>query len=316
MDTMNKSPKEEQAATEGRRFEELVNGPSDQPDAETEKRRIVKNSDNDHLFLHEILEGYYVDEVNGAGAAEVAGYIPTRHELVQLVKYWYGRLLDDQWFRFLYSGSDSREFRIGRFAPRRIRRAAAAIGQEEVDRAIKQVKVEFKAKLNDTRLWEIFENGTDEQWDAVRNESWRPILEDYAEGALKRLERLEKESPGDLFAVVLAADTADPRRVILISPTESKLNGLLQASGQFEIEADRSKGKVLMGDRHFERMGFLHGTSKNGELLFDLLDSRDATFAREFLEGVADQIKKALNASRKRTPSCLISPAVDLPRKC
>ncbi len=263
---------------------------------ETEKLRLIKNSDNEHLFLHEIFEGYCVDEVNGAGAAEVAGYIPTRHELVQLVKYWYGRLLDDQWFRFLYGGSDSREFRIGRFAPGRIRRAAAAIGQEEVDRAIKQVKDEFKARLNDTRLWEIFENGADEQWDAVRNESWRPILEEYAEGALKRLERLEKESPGDLFAVVLAADTADPRRVILISPTESKLNGLLQASGQFEIEADRSKGKILMGDRHFQRMGFLHGTSKNGGLRFDLLDSRDATFAREFLERVTDQTKKALNA--------------------
>jgi len=283
---------------------------------ETERLRLIKNSDNEHLFSHEIFEGYYVDEVNGAGAAEVAGYIPTRHELVQLVKYWYGRLLDDEWFRFLYGGWDSREFRIGRFAPRRIRRAAAAIGQEEVDRAIKQVKDEFKANLNDTRLWEIFENGTDEQWDAVRNESWRPILEEYAEGDLKRLDRLEKESPGELFAVVLAADTADPPRVILISPTESKLNGLLQASGQFEIETDRSKGKVLLRDRHFERMGFLHGTSKNGELRFEILDSRDTTFAREFLEEVTDQTKKALNASRKQTPGCLISPAVDSPRKC
>jgi hypothetical protein len=96
--------------------------------------------------------------------------------------------------------------------------------------------------------------------------------------------------------VVLAAGTADPRRVILISPTEPKLNGLLQPGGQFEIEADRSKGKALMVGRHFQRMGFLHGTSKNGELRFELLDCRDATFAREFLEGVTAQTKKALNA--------------------
>lgn len=263
---------------------------------ETEKLRLIKNSDNEHLCLHEIFEGYYVHEVNGAGAAEVAGYIPTRHELVQLVQYWYGRLLDDEWFRFLYGGWDSRELRIGRFAPRRIRRAAEAIGQEEVDRAIQQVRDAFKAKLNDTQLWEIFEAGNDEQWDAVRNESWRPILEEYAEGDFERLEQLQRESPGDLFAVVLAADTADPRRVILISPTESELNGLLQAGGQFEIETDRSKGKALMGDRHFQRMGFLHGTSKDGALLFELLDSCDATFAREFLEGVTAQTKKALNA--------------------
>jgi len=55
---------------------------------QTEKRRLVKNSDNDHLFSHPCFEGFYVDEVNGVGAEEIAGYVPTRHELVQIVKYW------------------------------------------------------------------------------------------------------------------------------------------------------------------------------------------------------------------------------------
>ena len=39
----------------------------------TEKLRLVKNGDNEHLFLHPEFEGYYVDEVNGAGAKEVVG---------------------------------------------------------------------------------------------------------------------------------------------------------------------------------------------------------------------------------------------------
>ena len=30
----------------------------------------------------------YVDEVNGPGSEEVSGFVPTRHELIQLVKYW------------------------------------------------------------------------------------------------------------------------------------------------------------------------------------------------------------------------------------
>jgi len=75
-------------------------------------------------------------------------------------------------------------------------------------------------------------------------------------------------------------------------PTEFELNGLLQAGGQFEIEANRTKGKVLMGDRHFQRMGFLHGTSKNGELRFELLDSWDGTFAREFLEAFPAKLRE------------------------
>jgi hypothetical protein len=30
----------------------------------------------------------YVEEVNGTGAQEVQEFLPTRHELLQLVKYW------------------------------------------------------------------------------------------------------------------------------------------------------------------------------------------------------------------------------------
>ena len=83
------------------------------------------------------------------------------------------------WFRFLYGSSDSKEFRIAGLAPRRIRRAATAIGQDAVDQAIKEVRDEFKAKVNDARLWDIYENGTDAQWQAVRVES-RRVMNDWS----------------------------------------------------------------------------------------------------------------------------------------
>ena len=138
---------------------------------ETKKRRILENSDNNFLLPsgNERFVVGYVEEVNGAGAEEIVGYTPTRHELIQLVKYWHGRLLDLQWFVFLYGQTGSDWIRLQNFAERRIGRAATAIGEGAVNQAIKEVRDEFKAKV-DARLWDIFENGGSEQWAAVRDE--------------------------------------------------------------------------------------------------------------------------------------------------
>ena len=70
---------------------------------ETKKGTTVKNSDNDFLlpWRGERFRIGYVGEVNGEGAEEIAGFTPTRHELIQLVKYWYGRYLDKSWFWFV-----------------------------------------------------------------------------------------------------------------------------------------------------------------------------------------------------------------------
>ena len=78
-------------------------------------------------------------------------FVPTRHELIQLVKYWYGRLLDVDWYWFLYALTGSIEVRLRVFAYRRIGRAATAIGQEAVNRAIEEVREEFR-KSTDKRL--------------------------------------------------------------------------------------------------------------------------------------------------------------------
>lgn len=136
-----------------------------------ESRRICQNSDNDYLFPrgHEGCVIGYVDEVNGEGAEEVTGFKPTRHELLQLVKYWYGRLLDINWSYFVYAQTGSTEIRLGPFAQRRVNRAAAVIGEDAVGKAIEEVRNDFKAKV-DARLWEIFENGNLKQWEAVRDE--------------------------------------------------------------------------------------------------------------------------------------------------
>jgi len=304
------APKEEQAAPEGRKPVELVDNPSDRPDMGKKKLTIFKNNDNESLlpFGNERCVFGCVEEVNGPGAKEIAGYTLTRHELLQLVKYWYREALDDEWYFFIFGQTGSSEFRRGNFARRRIRRAATAIGQEAVDQAIKEVREEFKAKVNDARLWDIFENGTEEQREAVLAETWRDWCEKDAAEAFERLEELEREFPGDFIAMVLRNWPDDKRRPVLISPTDSELNAVLQASGKFEIEADVSRLRTLMVDQKFTSTGFLRATRRNGELLFEFPDSSPGTIGWLFLKSVTDQIKKLLHADTgERIPACLIS---------
>lgn len=76
-----------------------------------EVKKAVTNCDNEDLmpFGGSSLIIGCVDEVNGRGAEEVTGFVSTRHELIVLVKYWAGRMLDDEYFYFLYAQTGSTE---------------------------------------------------------------------------------------------------------------------------------------------------------------------------------------------------------------
>jgi hypothetical protein len=101
--------------------------------------------------------------------------------VVELVKYWYRRVLDNSWFFFVCGGTGSSEWRMKAFAGRRFDRAEAAIGKEAVYAAIKEAREEFRTDVvKDDRLWDIFEHGTDEQWEAVQDEVSREWLEQDA----------------------------------------------------------------------------------------------------------------------------------------
>lgn len=113
-----------------------------------------------------------------AGAKEAAAYIPTARELVQLVKYWYRRRLDTMWFYFCYGQSGNDMSATLCCADFRISLAAEVIGWEAVHQAITGVREEFRAEVRprpalDARLWDIFENGTPEQWAAEQDKFWR-----------------------------------------------------------------------------------------------------------------------------------------------
>ncbi len=142
--------------------------------------RILENADNKHFMPRDVGIGFIgcVDEVNGNGAAEVSGFVPTRHELLQLVEYWERVVLKIgfwQWFITGVVGSSDR--RLREFALCRIDRIWNLLGKEEVKPAIDRVYAKFEKDV-DPRLWNIFLHGDDAQWKAVQEETYRQLGEE------------------------------------------------------------------------------------------------------------------------------------------
>jgi hypothetical protein len=137
-----------------------------------QERRIVRNADNKDAMPwgNESFVVGHVDEVNGRGAEELAGFFPTRHELLVLTKYWYRRQLADRWFFFQFGSTGSTEMRVETFAWNRIHRVAEILGDDEARRAIADVDLEFSNEV-DPEMWNIFLHGDAAQRAAVREKN-------------------------------------------------------------------------------------------------------------------------------------------------
>jgi len=114
----------------------------------------------------------------GEGGSEVPGFIPLKHELLQLVKYWVEEDLRGQWWRFTTGWIGRFESNISALACARIGEIKALIGTNEVTKAVEEAQERFKAE-QDERLWEIFVNGDMDQWMAVQEEHDRIIRKIY-----------------------------------------------------------------------------------------------------------------------------------------
>jgi len=130
----------------------------------SDKGKIVTNSDNDWL------EDFpFVDEVNGPGAEEIQGFVPTRDELIQIVNYWAEIELDVNFFMFIHDQVESHWLRESSFARHRIWRIAKILGEDEVRKAIDEVYAKFGKDL-DKRTWNIFLHGTKAQRATLQEE--------------------------------------------------------------------------------------------------------------------------------------------------
>jgi hypothetical protein len=115
-----------------------------------------------------------INEVNGSEACEVPQFVPTKHELIQIAKYWFQRLLNIQLWFFATGQSGSSEWREDFYAALRIDRIAEIVPEQELNQAIEEVDRDFKQdkKISDED-WNIFKNGTQEQWKSFQDKLWR-----------------------------------------------------------------------------------------------------------------------------------------------
>jgi hypothetical protein len=167
-----------------------------------------------------------VDEVNGAGSIEFPSFVPTRHELIQLAKYWATVRIDLDFSYFVDGQTGSTEIRLGPFASRRVARIAEALGEEEVAKAVNEAYDEF-GKGIDPRKWRIFREGTPEEQQALQEEFARAVsgIEDpqlvaRITGFMESLGLdlpVAEEGKAVRFAILLsrAAAVADPACLIV-----------------------------------------------------------------------------------------------------
>jgi hypothetical protein len=131
----------------------------------------VRNADNE--CLGQLRGGGFtighVDEVNGHGAEEIQAFVATRHELIQLLKYWAKKAIDIDYDRFFYEQPGSSDRRVRAFGWRRVSRIAEIVGKEEGDEAVKQAYEEY-GKGQHPRTWNIFLNGTAAEREIFRKE--------------------------------------------------------------------------------------------------------------------------------------------------
>jgi len=125
-------------------------------------KEIGKNADNENL-LHDGSGKYggFVDEVNGPGAQEILGFVPTRYELRVLAEHWARTASDTTYSSFLEQG-----LRKG-FASRRIARIGNLLGFSEAKKALDRAYDKFEKEYAGI-LWNPFQSGVSPEVATIR----------------------------------------------------------------------------------------------------------------------------------------------------
>lgn len=121
-----------------------------------------------------------VDRIVGEGGAEVPGFLATKNELLQLVRYWATEIIDLDFDFFLYGCTGSSEWRTRAFANRRLYTISKFIGEEEVTKAFRQAEQAFGKRVNQ-RAWKIFMEGTKEEQEQFQQEVQKEMARDPEE---------------------------------------------------------------------------------------------------------------------------------------
>jgi hypothetical protein len=140
------------------------------------KARLSADSEGLGAWGNERFVIGHVPEVNGSEACEVPQFVPTKHELIQIAKYWFQRRLDNDFYLFVFGQTGSSEWRTNVYANRRINRIADILPEQELNQSIEEVEHDFKQehKISDAD-WDVFKNGTQEQRMLYQERFWREV---------------------------------------------------------------------------------------------------------------------------------------------
>lgn len=119
-----------------------------------------------------------VDAINGKDGSEVPDFVPTRHELKQLVMYWLHERINHDFEWFAYQQTGSSEWRWSVFISRRLYRLAKILGEEMMQQVHKDAVDSYRQrypKISDED-WRVFTAGTDEEQEAWRRRLWDQIF--------------------------------------------------------------------------------------------------------------------------------------------
>jgi len=111
-----------------------------------------------------------LDEVNRTGKELYTEFIPTRDELLVLVKYWYEHCFVDEYFTFL-TGHVFCDGRGRTYALPRIGRVEKVLGIDDVRQAKSEAEEYCRKKYKiDPVMWRIFKDGDSAQWEMIQRQ--------------------------------------------------------------------------------------------------------------------------------------------------
>jgi hypothetical protein len=123
-----------------------------------------------------------------ARGKENLGFVPTRAELIQLVKYWVSKAIGDKYFIFWGQCFGSSDIRRVDFDWNRVNEIAQVLGEAETDKAVKEAYEEAAQGGCEKSDWIVFRYGT---WDerTTYQDKGGQFLSDFECGVAEEIAR-------------------------------------------------------------------------------------------------------------------------------
>jgi hypothetical protein len=127
---------------------------ADNDDLQPRELGLLKIGEGDEAIVVGPLVVGEVDEVNGDGAEELP-FMPTRHELCELAKYW-TNILIVMTLKAFETGSSSTDIQRGGFADNRLKRLREVLGRDIVEKIFRESEEEWRKALGPDK-WDGFQ---------------------------------------------------------------------------------------------------------------------------------------------------------------